>query len=487
MTAKSRVPINAVLLSSSQFLRAVIGFLFFLYLARRFGPEDFGKYYFAFALAEIFSILGDIGLHEYSIREIARRPDLLRERLTGILVLKTALSSVSAVIMVAMLPFMGKDASTSLAVTSFAIAQIGYSWFYASTIAFSVKQDLHVQAFLWLLEKILFAAAGVAVLFAGRGFVAVAASNMFVQFFGGTLAVLIAWRKYGPFVRRLDWRRWGAYLSAALPFGLIVAFFLVYFRIDSVMVSFFRGDEEVGQYGAVYNLISALLFLPAGLVGAMFPKLASTYRSREDNIDAPFQRAARWLLAISLPIAVGAWILARPLVLTLLKDTYLPAVNAFAVLGWTLPVWFMTFLQGNMLTIIERQKAVAVVGLANMVLNIGLNLYIIPHYGFTGAAVTTLFTEIVGLVQMFWLLRANISLTGTAVITARVALPAAVVGLIAWALRGRLEVFVVVAIAVAVYTPLIIAMRIIPLQEIREVISRKPGAPPEEILPNEGL
>ena len=45
------------------------------------------------------------------------------------------------------------------------------------------------------------------------------------------------------------------------------------------------------------------------------------------------------------------------------------------MLGWTLPVWFITFLQGNLLTLIERQKAVAVVGLVNMILNVGLNLY----------------------------------------------------------------------------------------------------------------
>ena len=488
LTTKSRVPLNAILLSTSQFFRAAIGFLFFLYLARRFGPEDFGKYIFAFSLAEIFSILGDIGLHEYTIREIARRPGLLRERLAGILVLKTVLSSTSAVILVAILPLMGKDQSTSLAVAAFAIAQIGYSWFYASTIAYSVRQDLHIQAFLWLLEKVLFAAAGVAVLFAGRGFVAVAASNTFVQFFGGILAVWIAWRKYGPFVLKLDRGRWGGYLKAALPFGLIVAFYLVYFRIDSVMVSFFRGDEEVGQYGAAYNLVSALLFLPSGLVAAMFPRLAGTYRSPEDNVDVPFQRAARWLLALSLPMAVGIWLLARPLVLALLKDTYLPAVTAFAVLGWVLPVWFITFLQGNILTIVERQKAVAVVGLANMILNIGLNLIIIPRYGFTGAAVTTLVTEIVGLVQMFWLLRGNISLPGTAAVTLKVAAPAAVMGLLVWALRDRLNVFAVIAAAVAVYVPAIVAIGIIPLGEIKEMLRRKGGPPPQpEIQPNEGL
>ncbi len=488
MTNKSRVPLNAFLLSSSQFMRAAIGFLFFLFLARRLGPGDFGKYMFAFSLAEIFSILGDIGLHEYSIREVARKPDLLRRRLAGILALKTLLSSTSALIMVAILPFLGKDRETSLAVVAFALAQIGYSWFFASTIAYAARQDLHIQAFLWLLEKVLYAAAGVVVLLAGRGFVAVALSNTFVQFFGGVLGVWIAWRKYGPFLLRLDRDKWGGYLKAALPFGLIVAFYLVYFRIDSVMISFFRGDEEVGQYGAAYNLVSALLFLPSGLVAAMFPRLAGAYSSPNDNLDGPFQRAARWLLAISLPMAVGIWLLSEPLVLALLKDTYLPTVTAFAVLGWVLPVWFITFLQGNLLTVVERQKAVAVVGLANMILNVGMNLIIIPRYGFTGAAVTTLITEIIGLVQMFWLLRRNISLKLTAAMSGKIAAVTALMGVILLLLRDRMNVFIVIAVAATAYLVAIVALRIIPLSEIGELLRRKPGPPePPEIQPNEGL
>lgn len=488
MTAKSRVPLNAILLSSAQFVRTAVGFLFFLFLARRLGPDDFGKYMFAFSLAEIFSILGDIGLHEYTIREISRRPEILRERMAGILVLKTILSSSSAIIMIALLPLLGKDHSTSMAVAAFALAQIGYSWFYTSTIAYSARQDMHIQAILWFMEKALFAGAGVLVIFAGRGFVAVALSNTVVQFLGGALAIWIAWRKYGPWLTNLERDKWSFYLKSALPFGLIVAFYLVYFRIDSVMISFFRGDFEVGQYGSAYNLVSALMFLPAGLVAALFPRLAGAYNSPEDNLDGPFQRAARWLLALSLPMAVGIWLLSEQLVLALLGDTYLPSVKALSILGWVLPVWYITFLQGNILTVIERQKAVAAVGLANMILNVGLNLLVIPRYGFTGAAVTTLVTEILGFTIMFWLLRRNITLTETLVVALKVAVLTALMGLVVWLLRGKISVFAVIAVAIAIYSPAIIAFKIIPLSEIIAIVRRK-AEPPDvpEIQPNEGL
>jgi len=464
------VPLNAVLLSTSQFLRAAIGFLFFLFLARRLGPVDYGKYMFAFALAEIFSVLGDFGLHEYSIRELARDPGLLRRRLPGILGLKTVLSSLSAVLMVALVPLLGKDASTSLAVAAFALAQIGYSWFYAATIAYSVRQDLHLQALLWLLEKAFFAAAGVAVITAGRGFVAVAFSNTAVRFAIGAAAVAIVLRRYGPFVLALDSRRWLGYLKAALPFGLIVAFYLVYFRVDSVMISFFRGDAEVGQYNAAYSLVSALMFIPSGLVAALFPRLAGVYRSPGDDLDAPFQRAARWLLVLSLPMAVGAWLLADQLLVWMLDTTYLPAAAAMRILAWTLPVWFITFLQGNLLTIIERQRAVALVGLVNMLANVMLNLAIIPRYGFAGAAATTLATEAIGMAQMFYLLRRNISLARVSLTAAPVAALSALMGLLVWLFRDELHVLLVIAIATVRYGTAVMGFGIIRPSELKGLL-----------------
>lgn len=477
----SRVPLNAILLSSSQFIRAAIGFLFFLFLARQLGPEDYGRYMFAFALSEIFSILGDIGLHEYTIREIARKPEQLRERLAGILGLKTLLSSVSATVMIAIVPLMGKDRATSLAVVAFAVAQIGYSWFYASTIAYSVRQDLHIQAFLWLMEKVLFAIAGVVTLLIWHDFVLVALSNTFVQFFGGILAVVIAWKKYGPFVLKLDRDKWRGYLKASLPFGMIVAFYLVYFRVDSVMISFFRGDTanvEVGQYASAYNLISALLFIPAGLVAALFPHLAGQFRKPTDNLDGPFQKAVRWLLVISMPMAVGGWLLSEQVILFFLKDQYLPATTALAILSWVLPVWFVTFLQGNILTVVERQKAVAGVGFINMVVNVGLNLIFIPPYGFTAAAWTTLITEVMGLIMMFWLLRNNISLLKTLKIALILALLSAGTGVLVWLLRDRIHVLAVIAVAMVVYGAAVLALRIIPLSEIATIFKR--GKPAEE-------
>jgi O-antigen/teichoic acid export membrane protein len=172
-------------------------------------------------------------------------------------------------------------------------------------------------------------------------------------------------------------------------------------------------------------------------------------------------------------MAVGGFLLSNQLILALLGTEYLPAADALAVLAWTLPIWFITFLQGNLLTIIERQKAVAAVGFVNMTANVVLNLLVIPRYGFTGAAVTTLITEVIGMSQMFYLLRNNISLKNTVMTVIRVALLSSVMGVAIYLLRDHIHVFATIAITATGYMAAAVLMKILPLEEIRSILVRR--------------
>ena len=196
---------------------------------------------------------------------------------------------------------------------AFALAQIGYSWFYASTIAFSVRQDLHIQAFLWLMEKVLFAAAGVAVhRWQAGGFVAVAFSNTFVQFFGGAPRGLDRLAQ----IRAVHVQARRGPLGGLPQVGpslradrrLLPGLFPHRQRHDLVLPRR-RGGRPVRR-----RLQSGLgAAVPACRPGGarMFPGWPERTARPDDNLDGPFQRAARWLLAMSLPMAVGVWLLAE--------------------------------------------------------------------------------------------------------------------------------------------------------------------------------
>ncbi|MBE3068506.1 MAG: polysaccharide biosynthesis C-terminal domain-containing protein, partial [Chloroflexi bacterium] len=138
---------------------------------------------------------------------------------------------------------------------------------------------------------------------------------------------------------------------------------------------------------------------------------------------------------------------------------------------------FITFLQVNILTVVERQKAVAAVGFGNMIVNLGLNLLIIPRYGFNGAALTTLLTELVGLSAMFWLLRRNISLIHTALVALRIGGLAAGMGVMVWLLKDLIPLPAVIALAAVSYGGAVVATGMIPASELVGILKNRANSP----------
>ncbi len=72
-------------------------------------------------------------------------------------------------------------------------------------------------------------------------------------------------------------------LKEAIPIAIASVFTIIYFRIDVIMLSFLRGDAEVGLYSAAYRLTDALVFLPTVLTTSTFPLMSKYYKDSFDS------------------------------------------------------------------------------------------------------------------------------------------------------------------------------------------------------------
>ena len=65
-----------------------------------------------------------------------------------------------------------------------------------------------------------------------------------------------------------------ALLKRAVPFGLLMAGFALYYRVDMVMLEWLAGPGELGRYAAAYRFLDTIIALAASLGGPLFPRLA---------------------------------------------------------------------------------------------------------------------------------------------------------------------------------------------------------------------
>jgi O-antigen/teichoic acid export membrane protein len=193
------------------------------------------------------------------------------------------------------------------------------------------------------------------------------------------------------------------WLLQGLPFAATFAITTIYFKIDVPILAVLRGHAEAGLYVAAYKPFEALLFIPVSMLSVVFPVLAVTQRGAGGRLAWAVSRFYKALLALGCPIGVGTFMLAGPL---RFLYSYPESEQALQILALGIPFMFVCNAFIGALNAIDRQLTFTWAALVSMVVNVGLNLALIPRFGYLGASWATVLTE-VAIVAMGWFLTAR--------------------------------------------------------------------------------
>jgi len=189
------------------------------------------------------------------------------------------------------------------------------------------------------------------------------------------------------------------------PMGIFLVVFATYDRaVDTMIIQNFRGAKEVAWYGLAYKIYGVLIQPAYFYVNSIFPILSGKNEHKRDL----FWMSAGILLTVGVGTLLGGWWLAPWMVEVLGGAEYAPAVGILRILGiaW---VWsYLGHLFGFALIANGGQKQMLYLGLMALVLNLGLNWWLIPHYGMTAAAWVTVLTEFFDMVMMGFFLRKQV-------------------------------------------------------------------------------
>jgi O-antigen/teichoic acid export membrane protein len=176
----------------------------------------------------------------------------------------------------------------------------------------------------------------------------------------------------------------------------------------------------------------------------------------------------RYLLALALPIAVGAWTLADQIVLFLFTGAYTPAIPALQVVIWVVPLMFLSEFLGYVVLIAGAERSAARAVITSTSFNVLVNLLVVPRFGFLGAAVMTVLTEAVLVGQYIWMLRGQMRRVNWNQTLLRPLLAALTMGGLAVGLRG-LPLLLNVALSGIAYVTLLLALGVVGRDELRFV------------------
>lgn len=180
-------------------------------------------------------------------------------------------------------------------------------------------------------------------------------------------------------------------LKSSLPLGITLVFNLIYFRIDSILLTITQPTADVGIYNLAYSFFEFALVLPVFFLNALYPLLL---KRKEVSLEAFFvlaKKAAVVLLVSSVICMIGVWISAP--MLTLIKPEFAPGIDALRVLSLSLPCFFITSLTMWMLITLRKRKTLVAIYGFSMLINIVANTIFLPRIGFMAAAWITVLGE----------------------------------------------------------------------------------------------
>ncbi|HEY4691359.1 MAG TPA: flippase [Anaerolineae bacterium] len=447
---------NSIFGAVAQLGIKVLSFAFSILVIRRLGAQAFGQYSAVLAFGSIFAVISDLGLSAYSVRQIARSRDdptgmdKIQALYSNVLALRLLLSVFTAVVLILAAWLTGRPSVMVAAIALNTLGLIMYAVQGSSDAALAGFERLDVAAGAKVLNQFVFVVAGAVVLWLGWGYFGLIIANLLAI----ACMTWMCWRavrSLGVRPGRVARQVWPTLLRVSLPFGVIGFALGLSYKFDSVLLNIYRGDAETGYYSAVYNLIFSAVLLSNVFNTALYPSLARQAVSAPHRLPVIYEHALRYLMALSLPIAVGTWVLAEQIVPFLFDAAYLPSVPAFQILIWVVPLMFASEFLGYVVVISGQEQHVARAIIVSTGLNVIMNLLLVPQYGFIAASMMTLATEAVLVGQYVWMLRALLRKMNLGTSLVRPLLAALCMGALMFLLRSSVPLLVNITLGVVAY------------------------------------
>ncbi|MDA3946041.1 MAG: flippase [Helicobacteraceae bacterium] len=189
----------------------------------------------------------------------------------------------------------------------------------------------------------------------------------------------------------------------AWPFGLAAFFHLIYFQSDIIFLKYMTGDEAAGVYNVAFTVMVAVYLIPGVLYQKfLLPKLHRWAHHEREKFYKVYRLGNLAMLVLGIIAMLLVWLLSDWAVPLLFGNEYTKAIALLNILAISAPIIFVAFSAGATLVTQEHMKRkVQYMGLV-AIINVGLNLILIPFYSAIGAAVATVISNLILLMLYYF-------------------------------------------------------------------------------------
>jgi O-antigen/teichoic acid export membrane protein len=364
------------------------------------GSEDYGLYFALFNFSFLLNSLLDIGLTNFNNRNIAQNEHLLGKHFSNIVSLKLFLGIIYILItIVAALVFNYNYYEIFLLlILSFNQFLISFVLYLRSNIS-----GLHMfktDSFISVLDRLIMIVICSVLLWTN-----ITDGKFKIEWYIYTqtagygitalTAFFVVYKKAGIF--KLYWNPsfYISILKKSLPYAILILLMTIYTRSDSVLIERILGDEgpeQSGIYAQSYRLLDAANMIAYLFSSLLLPIFAKMIKQKE-KVNQMVNLSLSIILSMAILTAVGSYFYSNELMAMLYEHHVLQSAQIFGIMMFCFVAMSTTYIFGTLLTANDSLKVLNIISGSGVIMNIILNLILVPKYKAYGAAMSGLITQ----------------------------------------------------------------------------------------------
>src|SRR3990167_5347947 len=474
MSTTKKIAQNTAIQIVGKAVSTLFGLVALGMLTRYLGNEQFGWYITALTFLQFVGILIDFGLIPVTaqmVSEATENKETLLQNLLGF-------RFVTAVIFLGIAPliaiFFPYPSEVKIAIGFMTISFLAISMNQIFTGLYQEKLAMHIPVLGEIAGRIALVVSVWLLITMKQGFLPLMGAVT-----GASLIfTAVLWGSAGTYIKptfRFDWPVWKKIMTKMWPITLAIVFNVIYLRGDTLLLSLYRSQGEVGLYGAAYRVIDILTQIAMMLIGVLLPLLAYSWsRGLKNEFRQRLQQSFDVMIFIGAPMMIGVAALSEKIMVLVAGNNFAAAGAPLRVLALAVLGLYLWAIFGHTAVAINKQKQTLWIYISSAGLTLLGYLIFIPKFGMSGAAWMTVFSEMFTGTLLFLVVRhyAKESLQFAA--AGKIIFSALVMGGIIWLLREQ-SLFLLIPIGIAAYGSFVFGLGAISKQTMQEILSfRKP-------------
>ena len=384
-------------------IKSIFGIIYplitFPYISRVLLTENVGKINFGNSVVSYFSLIASLGVSTYAVMECSQYKEdrvKLGEISSQILSINVWSTIIAYLVLgITLIVARSLDNYRTLIIiqsSTILFTTLGADWLNAAMedFRFIAIRTMGMQVFSLILMFVLVRKPEHYLTYAVISVIAASGANVVNIFYR---------RRYckTKFVLRIDWRK---HLPPILLLFSLILSQTIYTSSDTTILGLYKGDFQVGLYSTavkIYNIVNTVV---ASVAWVVMPQLSANFARHDYNqVNRLLKYSLNFIIVLGLPCLVGLNVITKEIILLIAGEAYLGSELSLRILTLSLGFSFISGWIGNMMMLpAGREKICLKASVISAVVNIVLNLILIPIWGLNAAAVTTAISEFLGII-----------------------------------------------------------------------------------------